>query len=144
MFFRYIFETFLVVMANIPLPPYHAERKEKVYNPRTDFFEDLDDSEFRKRFRLSKTAFQYLLELLRDDLSSDTGKGGDKNNSQGHDKGCFHFCGYRECRTDPQDLHTDGVILKNWTEESLFIDTHRYPSGAVRSVVRSRFRRARI
>ena len=63
-------------MANIPLPPNHAECKEKVYNPRTDFFEDLDDSEFRKRFRLSKTAFQYLLELLRDDLSSDTGKGG--------------------------------------------------------------------
>lgn len=50
------------------------QRRRKRFKHRLNYFEELDDIEFRMRFRLSKRSVLLVLEHIREDLESATNK----------------------------------------------------------------------
>lgn len=47
-------------------------RRQRVVRVRPDYFETLDDEEFRSRFRLTKTAVSYVVSLIEHDIKTTT------------------------------------------------------------------------
>ncbi|KAL6977982.1 hypothetical protein U1Q18_050572, partial [Sarracenia purpurea var. burkii] len=60
-------EDFLELVLLIQFP-----RRRKIFHQRKDYFNELPDEDFFQRFRLSKTTVQFLIEKLRDQISSRT------------------------------------------------------------------------
>lgn len=50
------------------------ERRRKILKHRINYFEELDDIEFRMRFRLSKKAVLLVLQYIREELEFATNK----------------------------------------------------------------------
>ena len=47
-------------------------RRSRVINPRPNYFESLDDQDFRNRFRLTKRAVVYILSLIESEIKTTT------------------------------------------------------------------------
>lgn len=47
-------------------------RRNRVINPRPNYFESLDDIDFRNRFRLTKQVIVYILSLIESDIKTTT------------------------------------------------------------------------
>lgn len=49
-------------------------RAERKFAERRNFLEELDEQEFSRRFRISKSSFKILLELIEGDISPQTSR----------------------------------------------------------------------